>query len=112
MQVIPANHSLRRPSASGLRTHLRRVALAITAIFFLLTISAGALHHHGSSSSLHRIDCQACAWVHSAAGALGHAAPILDVFDGGSARSVPGIHLLRNLHASPHHGRAPPSSLV
>jgi uncharacterized membrane protein YgdD (TMEM256/DUF423 family) len=95
-----------------MRTHLRRVALAIAAIFFLLTISAGALHHHGSSPSAHRIDCQACAWVHLASGALSHAAPVLVVTVVSSAHPAPGVSTLVSIHASPHHGRAPPFSLV
>ena len=112
MPVTPASHSARRIAPRGWHARLRRVALPTAAIFLFLALSAGALHHHGSSSSLQRIDCQACAWVHSATGSLSHASPVLGAFDGGSACSDPGVLLLGNLHASPHHGRAPPSFLV
>jgi hypothetical protein len=110
--VIPESHGARRVPPRGWRAHLRRVALGTAAIFLLLTLSAGALHRHGPSSSLHRIDCQACAWAHSATGALSHAAPAITVFSARLASHVPNAVTPPPCAASSHHGRAPPSSLV
>jgi len=112
MQVIAAGHNPRRPLVSGWRVPLRRVALATAAIFFLLAISAGALHHHDSSSSLHRMACQACAWVRSASGALSHAAPVLALFTAGTAPRAHHVSVLITCAASPHDGRAPPGILL
>jgi len=112
VRVSSASHILRRLSARGWRARLGRVALATAAIFFLLALFAGASHQHGSFSSLHRIDCKACAWVHSAAGALGHAAPALTVFSVDLALHAPGSVPQTACAASPHHGRAPPAILL
>ncbi len=108
MRVIPASQSHRRLPARGWRAHLKRIALATAAIFFLLTLAAGAAHQHGSTSSLHRIDCKACAWVHSASGALGHATPAIVVHSANLAPRAPDAGLPSTFAISTHRGRAPP----
>lgn len=112
MQLNPASQSHRRLPARGWRAHLKRIAVATAAIFFLLTLAAGATHQHGSTSSLYRIDCKACAWVHSASGALGHAAPALAVHGESHAPHALIAGLPSTLAVSTHRGRAPPSSLL
>ena len=112
MQVIAAGHNPRRALVSGWRVPLRRVALATAAIFFLLALTAGGLHRHASASSLHRIDCQACAWVHNASGAVSHAAPVLALFTAGTAPRAHHVSVLITCAASPHDGRAPPGILL
>jgi hypothetical protein len=51
------------------------LALALAAIFAVLSVSAGALHQHGTGLGTPQIDCKTCSWSHSAGAALGASTP-------------------------------------
>ena len=112
LPLVSRRQKIQFRKAAGWRKHLRRIAITTAAIFFLLALTAGGPHRHASASSLHRIDCQACAWVRSASGALSHAAPVLALFIAGAAPRAHHVSVLITCAASPHDGRAPPFFLV
>ncbi len=83
-----------------------RIALAMAVLFALLTVSAGALHHHAAGST--RVDCHACSWIHSAAAGLQAAAPTLAVLTASSALPLQVPDRFVSSEFTPHAGRAPP----